>query len=371
MDFVKNCGEYNMGIKVFTNRSCYAAAQERAAFVFDKFENISVSISGGKDSTVLYWLVVREAARRNRKVRVFFLDQEAEYQASIDLINKLMVHPNVIPEWYQVPIRMTNATSYNQEFLYAWGEGEEWMRQKSEIAIKSLSRKYPKRFYDFFYWKESQENNTAFFVGIRAEESINRFRAVTKKAGYEDILWSTQAKSNETSYRFYPIYDWGMGDVWKYINDNGFEYNTIYDKMFSANHSYYNQMRVSNLVHEKSFACIKDLQKLEPETYHKLLNRLRGVHCAARYAGRDGIYNAESLPPTFENWLQYRNYLLETTPYVRKERFIKRFSGQQENEHTYKQQVKQLLINDWENNVPVNKKVVRQQELKDKWYDLL
>ena len=29
-------------------------------------------------------------------------------------------------------------------------------------------------------------------------------------------------------------------------------------------------MRVSNLVHEKAFRCLTDLQELEPETYNKL-----------------------------------------------------------------------------------------------------
>lgn len=360
-----------MGTKTFTNRSCYNAAIERVGYVFDNFNNITVSVSSGKDSTVLYWLAINEAKRRGRKIKIFFLDQEAEYQSSIELMRDLMSHPNVIPEWYQVPIKLTNATSYKEEFLYAWRPGEDWMREREDISVKEIEAKYPQRFYDFFYWKEGQEDNTAFLIGIRAEESLNRFRAVAKRAGYKDVLWSTQTQKNKTSYRFYPIYDWGMGDVWKYIADNGLAYNSIYDKMYSANHNYFQTMRVSNLVHEKSFSCLSDLQKIEPQTYHKLLKRLQGVHCAANYANRENVYFPNDLPENFKTWLEYRDYLLETTPYQKKSRFEKRFSGQPKNEYVYRQQVKQLLINDWENNVPVNKKIDRRQELKEKWYHIL
>jgi len=360
-----------MGIKVFTNRSCCDAAKERVKYVFNEFENIIVSISSGKDSTVLYWLAIQEAILRNRFIRVFFLDQEAEYQSSIELIDLMMRHPNVIPEWYQVPIKLTNASSYREEFLYAWGMGESWVRDKNEIAIHELEDDYPQRFYDFFYWKESIENNTAFLIGLRAEESLNRFRAVTKKAGYQDVLWSTQSHKNDSAYRFYPIYDWGMGDVWKYIYENDIEYNSVYDKMFSANHNYYNTMRVSNLIHEKSFGCLSDLQKLEPDTYARLLVRLKGVHCAAKYVARDGVYNAIDLPDNFDNWLQYRDYLFLSTPYTHKKRFMNRFNKQPPEEYIYQQQVRQLLINDWENNTPVKRKKNKRKELIDKWYSIL
>ena len=72
--------------RVFTEENVLDAARARIELLFDNFEEIIVSISAGKDSTVLYHLCVQEAIRRNRKIIAFFLDQEAEYQASIDLI---------------------------------------------------------------------------------------------------------------------------------------------------------------------------------------------------------------------------------------------------------------------------------------------
>src|SRR3990167_8776273 len=117
-------------MKIYGNQTVLEAARERISMLFDNFEKIHVSISSGKDSTVLYYLALQEAIKRNRKITAFFLDQEAEYAASIDIIRISMKHPNIIPNWFQVPMYMTNATSHSEYFLYAWGEGEQWMRAK-------------------------------------------------------------------------------------------------------------------------------------------------------------------------------------------------------------------------------------------------
>jgi len=127
------------------------AARKRISRVFDDFDNVVVSASSGKDSTVLYHLCLEEAGRRNRKFRLFFLDQEVEYSSTIDLIEEMMKNEHIEPAWVQVPLRMTNATSHRQYFLQAWGDGDEWMRSKSPLAIRRMEGA-PDRFYDFFEW---------------------------------------------------------------------------------------------------------------------------------------------------------------------------------------------------------------------------
>ena len=39
--------------QVYINKTVLEAAKERISYIFDEFENIIVSVSGGKDSTVL------------------------------------------------------------------------------------------------------------------------------------------------------------------------------------------------------------------------------------------------------------------------------------------------------------------------------
>lgn len=353
--------------------SVLEAAQKRIAKVFDKFDRIFVSVSSGKDSSCLFWLCIAEAEKRGRKINLFFLDQEAEYQGSIEIMRQMMSHPSVIPYWYQVPCYMTNATSYTQDQLYAWGEGEEWMRPKEDIAIKSIDADYPKRFYKFFDWFEQQQTEpTAFLVGLRSKESMNRFRAVTKNPGYDGIPWSTKTK-NDKCFRFYPIYDWTFGDVWKYISDGEFPYNPVYDRMYCLKGKKLNDIRISNLIHEKSFGCLTELQEIEPDTYEKLCKRLQGVHSAAIYAHEGMIYQAKELPKEFASWKDYRDSLLSSAPMSEKyrDRLRKRFAKQPDIEEIHRQQCKQVLICDAENNIPVNTKATSKEQLKAKWWDLL
>lgn len=326
-------------------------------FVFDRFAHVFVSVSGGKDSGVVARLALDEARVRGRTVGLFFLDQEAEYQATIDLMREMMAQSSVVPFWYQVPLFMTNATSYTEDMLHAWGPGETWMREKETSSIHAIEANYPQRFYDFFEWWESQQpDGSAFIVGLRAEEGIKRFRAVTKNPGLPGVPWTSKTQ-RPNSFKVYPIYDWGMGDVWKFTVDEHVSYNRIYDLRYAMGCGTYNDNRVSNLIHEMAFRSLVDLAALEPETYAKLVRRLKGVHCAARHAGGAHLYDVQTIPSGFTTWRAYRDHLLTTMPIVEEKRvrFQRRFEKQPQTEAVHHAQCKQLLIGDYENNVPIAK----------------
>ncbi len=342
-------------VKTYLSTDCISAARERIRWLFATFKHVYLSLSGGKDSTLLFWLAYTEARRLGRELHVFFLDQEAEYQGTIDVIRILMHQPGVVMHWYQVPLRMTNATSYAEDMLTAWGPGEEWMREKEPDSIHSIDEVYPDRFYPFFdWWEQRQPGGSVFLVGLRAEEGINRFRAVTSFPGVDGVPWTTRTKVNG-SFKAYPIYDAGMGDVWATLHENGWPYNRIYDLRYAMGGGIYGDNRVSYLLHEMSFRALADLSKLEPDTYARLLRRIGGVHCAARHANSPLIYDVRELPPGFSTWLELRDHLLATMPIAdeKRDRFVKRWGGQGDDEAVHHAQCKQLLIADWENNVPV------------------
>ena len=357
-------------MKQYLNENVLDAARERISLLFDNFKNINVSMSSGKDSTVLLNLCIQEAERRGRRVVAFFLDQEAEYDASIDVIRYYMQHPAVVPAWYQVPMYMTNATSYAEYFLYAWGPGEQWMREKDDLAIHNIAEQYPKRFYKFFPWYENKNTEAAYCVGLRADESLTRFRAVTKNPGWNNYTWAT---SNESAHVFYPIYDWTIYDVWKFIYDYDLKYNKIYDLMYLDGQSIYNGMRISNLVHEKSYKCLTDLARFEPATYDKLCRRIGGIATASRYAAEKQVFNNKVLPSHYNSWKDFRDFLLNNIPkQEHRKRFEKRFAKQPKNENMYQQQVGQLLVNDYEGSLSVDtKKEQKRKEVKEKWMKLL
>lgn len=354
--------------KIYLQQSVLEAARERMVWIFDTFQTVSVSVSGGKDSSVLFDLAYREAEKRGRELHVFFLDQEAEYASSIEIVDDMMRRPLSVPHWYQVPCLMTNATSYEEDMLKAWEPGAQWMRPKVDIAI---TEPLPvDRFYRIMeYVDASWGANACSLVGLRSEESLNRFGAVTRNPAIDGINWSSKGKTPDMPVKLYPLYDWTFEDVWTYIGTEGIRYNRVYDWMHVKGRRL-TEMRVSNLIHEKSYKSLADLQEFEPDTYDRLVARLKGVSTAARYAREQTVFSVKKRPANFDTWKAYRDFLLDTFTGDKRQAFTDRFDGQLENERVYRQQVKQLLINDWENNVPVVQQQPKENPLK-KWMEIL
>lgn len=354
--------------KVYLSQSVLEAARERLAWVFDRYATVVVSVSGGKDSTVLLHLARAEALRRGREVHAFFLDQEAEYASTVEVVRAQLRQEGVVPHWLQVPVRMTNAASLEEDFLRAWWPGEEWMREREPDSVHELPGA-PDRFYPLIRWWEQRWGaDTALLVGLRSEESLNRYGAVTRHPAVPGVPWSSRSAGE--AVLFYPIYDWTVEDVWTYLGRFKVPYNRVYDWMWAKGRRM-TEMRVSNLIHERAFVALADLQEFEPGTYERLLRRLRGVRTAALYAGEPMVYNAKRLPKAYKTWREYRDFLLSTLPPEKAAVFHERFARQKASEAVHRQQVRQLLINDWENNIPVVQLDDEGRGSKEKWMELL
>ena len=283
--------------QVYINKTVLDSARERMTYIFDEFENIIVSVSGGKDSTVLAHLALTEAHRRGRKVGMFFLDEEVVYDSTIQQIEYLMgMYPeNTVRLWLQIEFRLTNAASLTESQLVCWEKGKHkiWMRKKRADTIQhkpwAIERETVRDrnkgfgFYDALDNFQRSRENTAFLVGLRATESPNRWRAVSKNPGYKGVFWCTRMSRGSVS--FYPLYDWNFHDIWKYIYDNQLKYSKIYDYMHKKGMGL-QEIRVSSLIHEKSFKALVELPEFEPKTYDRLLKRVKGISIGNLY-GKD------------------------------------------------------------------------------------
>ena len=357
--------------KYSDQKNVLQAARGRIEFIFDHFENVIVSISGGKDSTCLAYLSLLEAHKRARNIGLYFLDEEVLYQSSVDQVEYLMeLFPeNINKLWLQVEFRLTNATSFEEGQLLCWeaGKHKEWMRSKKSFAIQHRMWSTESQtvrdknkgfgFYDVIENFERCYTNTAFLVGLRAAgESPNRWRAVVKnpvKVNGNSVYWGTKKGEN---FAFYPIYDWNFHDVWRYIYDNQLKYPKIYDYQFKKGYAI-NEMRVSSLIHERSFKSLCDLPEFEPKTYDKLCKRIKGIAFAQETGRNAKVFKARKLPKNFKSWVTYRDFLIETYPDPSKKGiFVKRFRNHLNNEFVARQECRQLLLNDYENNVCVDNK---------------
>jgi predicted phosphoadenosine phosphosulfate sulfurtransferase len=353
----------------FLGRTVLEVARERMAFVFETHEQVIASISGGKDSTVLAHLALAEAHRRGRKIGLYFLDEEVVYQSTVEQVDKLMaMFPGTVTKlWLQVEFHLTNATSLTEGQLVCWeaGKHKEWMRPKKPFAIQHppwdratetvRNRAKGFGFYDAIENFERCYRGAAFLVGLRAAgESPNRWRAVTRNpidiAGRR-VYWGTRKGANDV---LYPIYDWNYYDVWRYIHDEQLPYSRIYDLQFRKGYPV-SEMRISSLIHERAFKSIVDLPEFEPKTYARLVKRVKGIALAQEAGKSAKLHACRKLPKNFKSWIAYRDFLMKTHP--DRERlpiFERRFARQLTNEYVARQQCRQLLLNDYENDLPID-----------------
>jgi len=372
--------------QTFTGETVVEAARRRIGFIFDHFEEVKLSISGGKDSTVLAHLVLLEAQRRGRRVGMFFLDEEVVYQSTVEQVTYLMeeLAPEcVIPLWVQIEFNLTNATSTTETQLVCWeaGKHELWMRPRKQGAIWHRTWALEDQtvrdknkgfgFYDALENFERCYSGNAWLVGLRATESPNRWRAVTKNPVVVDdtpIYWATPKAANTA---FYPLYDWNFHDVWRYIYDQGLRYSKIYDYQFRKGLPL-NEMRVSSLIHERSFKAICELPEFEPQTYERLVRRLKGIEFAQE-TGKDAkMFRVRKLPQNFSSWRAYRDFLIATHLDPEKCAIMaRRFSRHLDNEYVARQQCRQLVLNDYENNLPVDNKPDPRDELIAYYWEVL
>lgn len=321
-----------LGVDVLT------AARERIAFAFDHFEAVYVSFSAGKDSTVMLHLVMDEAIRRKRTVGVLLIDLEAQYQLTIQHAERMCLDyaEHIELYWVCLPTKLRNAVSNYEPVWCAWDPDRraDWVREPPPNAITDPayfdffeSRMEFEEFIELFAVWYSRGRSTAAFVGIRADESLNRFRTIAlwDKETYLGKRWTTQVV-NEV-YNVYPIYDWRVGDIWAYHAQNPSRaYNEVYDRMHLAGLSPA-QMRLCQPYGDDQRRGLWLYHIIEPQTWGKVVARVNGANSGALYIEEQGNvtgYNRVTLPPG-HTWKSFCNLLLATMPEITREHYLARF----------------------------------------------
>ena len=196
-------------LKVYTGEDVYSQAKSRISYVFDNFERIYLSFSAGKDSTVMMHLVTEEAIKRNRKIGILFIDLEAQYAETINTAIKMFdtYKDNIELYWICLPISLRNAVSNYDPKWTCWDPHQKdlWVRTFPKHNGVITDPTFFPFFQPGFEFEEfvpefakwySLGKPTACFVGIRADESLNRFRTIASKTKikYNDKTWTPNFK---------------------------------------------------------------------------------------------------------------------------------------------------------------------------------
>lgn len=328
-------------VKNYKPINVYDAANERIDFIFKNFKRVYLSFSGGKDSGVMLNLTL-DYMRKNgitQKLGIMILDNEANYEYSLKFMHSIIKNNIDMLDvyWCCLPITLPcTVSSYATEWQ-CWGvkDQHKWIKpmSKEKYIVNMQNHPFPffkenmsyDEFWDDFGDWYSQGEKTACMIGIRADESLNRFRAIMndRKEMVEGKYWTKKKRDNKLQvYNCYPIYDWKTEDIWIANAKNDWEYNELYDIFWKAGLSIH-QMRVASPFMSESKSSLNLYRVIDPHIWATLCARVAGANFIATY-GKQLSYHSFKLPQG-HTWKSFVKFLLDTLPKEVSENFKIRF----------------------------------------------
>ena len=329
-------------IREYLERNVFDVFTERLKLIFEDFDNIYISFSGGKDSGLLLNLVLdfQKKYYPGKKIGVFHQDFEAQYTVTSEYVERTFekIKKDVEPYWVCLPMAARTALSSYEMFWYPWDE------TKKEIWVRDMPRKeyvvnlqnnpittYRYRMHQEdlakqfgrWYRMEHGEKKTVCLLGMRADESLQRYSGfLNKKYGYKGECWIT--RQFKDVWCASPLYDWSSEDVWHANFLFEYDYNHLYDLYYMAGLKV-SQMRVASPFNDYSKDALNLYRVIDPEIWVKLVGRVQGANFASIYGRTKAMgYRNISLPEG-HTWKSYTIFLLDTLPARLRNNYVKKF----------------------------------------------
>lgn len=262
--------------RMFLDMNCVDAARERIRHVYDTFDTVCIQFSGGKDSTACLYLAKEVHEERGLgPVKVIFRDEEMLSPAVAEYVQQVSEYDWVDMEWYCLPVGQEVWVLGAREYVLLWSPKREaegrLFRPFPDNAIRAEhfgidpGKPIPRKIDE--YTMQGKKGRTAFITGVRANESMIRYRTVTQKL-HENYINRPFKLSKSIPLRFAKIiYDWTSDDVLKFISE---EHNAPYCAYYDyAAMSGANQ-RVGIPLHSVASRRLIDVLRTEPEFYDEL-----------------------------------------------------------------------------------------------------
>lgn len=317
--------------KNYLTKNVYQLAQERIAYLFNEFDNVLVAFSGGKDSSVCLNLCYDYAKTNNLlyKMAMYHLDYEAQYQMTTDFVdNTFKKFSDIKRYWLCLPIAAQCCCNMQGGTWLPWEMAKKdiWVRQMPTYEYVINESNCPFEFKQgeidyktqeaFCKWFINQNGKTAVVIGIRASESLNRFRAIASKR-------TNKYKDNNfiNDYKAYPIYDWETQDIWVYNARFNKEYNKLYDLYYQAGLEI-DQMRVASPFNDCAGATLKLYKVIDPNNWGRMVGRVNGVNFLGLYGDTNAMGWKKITKPKNFTWKEYCYFLLNTLDEKTKQHYL-------------------------------------------------
>ncbi|MDR2980326.1 MAG: DUF3440 domain-containing protein [Bacteroidales bacterium] len=322
-------------------KNVYELAMQRIGILFNEFDNIYISFSGGKDSGVMLNLCMQYMRNNNlkRKIGVFYMDYEIQYSETVKYVDRVLQLNSDLIEVYHVcmPFKVSTCTSMHQTYWRPWDDDSQefWVRNMPENCYKKENfpfynpAMWDSEFYILFsqwYHLLKKAKKTCCLVGIRTQESFHRWRTIhsnKRYSTYHNLKWTKQVSEN--IYNAYVIYDWLTTDVWTANGRFEWDYNRLYDLYYHAGVPLEKQ-RVASPFLLAAQESLHLYRAIDPDTWGKMICRVNGVNFTALYGNTTAVAQKKITLPAGYTWESYMYFLLSTLPEETRQNYLKKLA---------------------------------------------
>lgn len=333
-------------IRKYRDEDVYEALQARLKYIFEEFDNIYLSFSGGKDSGLLLNLLLdyRRKFFPERIIGVFHQDFEAQYTVTTQYVertfDRLEKEDRTELYWACLPMATRTALSSYEMYWYPWDE------KKKDLWVREM----PKRDYVLnldhnpmttYHYRMHQEDlakqfgrwyrishggkKTVCLLGMRAEESLQRYSGFLNiRYGYQGECWISNLFKDVWCAS--PLYDWSLNDVWHANAIFGYDYNKLYDLYYKAGLTV-SQMRVASPFNDYSKDSLNLYRVIDPDIWVKLVGRVQGANFTSIYGKTKAMGYRNITLPEGHTWKSYTLFLLDTLPPRIRNNYMEKFNA--------------------------------------------
>lgn len=245
--------------KELEDKDLLERTRERVDRLYKEYEAIFIANSGGKDSGAVFNVVMDGWERNKDKMDhpIYSIFHDAESNPFPDTEAYLKRQAEKWSEesylfWSAVPYKISLMTHPEErEHNIPWNpeQAEDWCRPLptwvdgfENVELVRPDHPYLDGRYDF---ESDQYTEIAYhiiegfkkehgldgsdvvnLVGLRAEESLNRYTTIINNGGF--LKKNPQNAPCDTGH---PVFDWGTDDLFQIHEEQGWDYTEFYDKM--------------------------------------------------------------------------------------------------------------------------------------------
>lgn len=308
--------------KLEVGKNVFEMALNRFEWMFKEGHRVVIALSGGKDSGVCVELAVMAARKVGcLPVEVQFVDEEILLPPTHEYVERLSNRPKEIKmHWVIAHQPNPNPFDRNMPYWFAY----DWAVQPQDWAFHPPLHAYEIDEPDLFdvisqaRFPSEEGKKLLSVIGIRTEESPKRMMALASM-GRNEVNFISYPSRVTGAAPTWPIYDWRLGDIWRSIKENNWDYNTAYDVMLKMGVKPY-RMRIGPAVfNESSIDQLGWASKAWPHWFDKVARRIPGIRTAVKFGKRACMPQIR----VGETWEQcYRRVNIEEAPEWIRERAI-------------------------------------------------